>query len=112
MHLPVSYHIEIKAAKGLVLFYGSVIRSVTEYPCQLFHSSLPGYLLEELERIRRRAMGIISLNSGYRKALEETGIPTLAGRRDLLSKSLFNDIVTTKKHKLVNLLPERSTNSH
>ena len=43
---------------------------------------------------------------------EEAGIPTLAGRRDLLSKNLFNDIVITKDHKLVNLLPKRSTNSH
>ncbi len=62
--------------------------------------------------IQRRAMRIISPNSGYRKALEEAGIPTLAGRRDLLSKSLFNDIVTTKKHKLVNLLPVRPTTRH
>ena len=44
--------------------------------------------------------------------LEEAGIPTLAGRRDLLSKNLFNDIAITKDHKLVNLLPKRSTNSH
>ncbi|KAL9960492.1 hypothetical protein ACROYT_G033960 [Oculina patagonica] len=100
------------SSNDLVLFHCSVIRSVLEYSCQLFHSSLPGYLPEELERIQRRAMRIIFPNSGYRKALEEAGIPTLAGRRDLLSKSLFNDIVTTKKHKLVNLLPERPTNSH
>ncbi|XP_078361380.1 uncharacterized protein LOC144645704, partial [Oculina patagonica] len=100
------------SSNDLVLFYCSVIRSVLEYSCQLFHSSLPGYLSEELERIQRRAMRIIFPNSGYRKALEEAGIPTLAGRRDWLSKSLFNDIATSKKHKLVNLLPERPTNSH
>ena len=100
------------SSNDLVLFYCSVIRSVLEYSCQLFHSSLPGYLSVELERIQRRAMRIIFPNSGYIKALEEAGIPTLAGRRDLLSKNLFNDIVITKDHKLVNLLPKRSTNSH
>ncbi|XP_078370275.1 uncharacterized protein LOC144654031 [Oculina patagonica] len=100
------------SSNDLVLFFCSVIRTVLEYSCQLFHSSLPGYLSEELERIQRRAMRIIFPNSGYRKALEEASIPTLAGRRDLLSKSLFNDIVTTKNYKLVNLLPERPTNNH
>ena len=100
------------SSTDLVLFYCNVIRSVLEYSCQLFHSSLPGYLSMELERIQRRAMRIIFPNSAYIKALEEAGIPTLAGRHDLLSKNLFNDIVIKKDHKLVNLLPKRSTNSH
>ncbi len=56
-------------------------------------------------------MRIIFPSSGYSKALDQAGIPTLAGRRDLLFKSQFNDIVTTKKHKLDNLLPQRPTNN-
>ena len=54
-------------------------------------------------------MRIIFPNSGYIKALEEAGIPTLAGRRDLLSKNLFNDIVITKDDKLVNLHQQSRT---
>ena len=41
------------SSNDLVLFYCSVIRSVLEYSCQLFHSSLPGYLSVDLERIQR-----------------------------------------------------------
>ena len=43
----------------LVQFYCSIIRSVIEYACQVFHSSLPGYLSDSFERIQWRAMGII-----------------------------------------------------
>ena len=45
--------------KDLVSFYCSVIRSVLEYACQAFHSSLPAYLSQEIERIQRRALKII-----------------------------------------------------
>ena len=37
-------------SKELVLFYLACIRSVMEYACALFHSSLPQYLSVDLER--------------------------------------------------------------
>ena len=45
-------------ASDLVLFYCStiMIRSVLEYACQVFQSSLPYFLSEELERIQKRAV--------------------------------------------------------
>ena len=39
------------APSYLVLFYCSVIRSVLEYACQVFHCNLPLYLLDEIKRI-------------------------------------------------------------
>ena len=43
----------------LIDFYNACIRSDVEYACEVFHSSLPTYLSEELERVQRRAMRII-----------------------------------------------------
>ena len=40
----------------LIDFYNACIRSVVEYACEVFHSNLPTYLSEELERVQRRAM--------------------------------------------------------
>ena len=41
------------APSHLVLFYCSVVRSVLEYACQVFHCNLPLYLLNEIEPIQR-----------------------------------------------------------
>jgi len=39
-----------------VTLYCSIMRSVSEYLCQMLRSSLPHYLSDELERIQRCAM--------------------------------------------------------
>ena len=53
------------SCNDLLLFYCSAIRSVLEYTCMLFHRSLPRYLSEDLERIQKRAMGIILPDSQH-----------------------------------------------
>ena len=52
-----------------LLFYCSVIRSVLEYACQVFHCNLPLYLSDEIERIQRRALRIIFPACCYREGL-------------------------------------------
>ncbi|XP_073228391.1 mitogen-activated protein kinase kinase kinase 3-like [Porites lutea] len=84
------------------------IRSVLEYACQVFHSSLPYYLSEELERIQKRALRIIFPYASYNSALKEAGIPSLYDRRASLSSDLFNDIVLDINHKLAGLLPPKA----
>ena len=95
-------------ASDLVSFYCSTIRSVLEYACQVFHSSLPYYLSEELERIQKRALRIIFPYASYNSALKEAGIPSLYDRRASLSSDLFNDIVLDINHKLAGLLPPKA----
>ena len=95
-------------ASDLVLFYCSTTRSVLEYACQVFHSSLPYYLSEELERIQKRALRIIFPYASYNSALKEAGIPSLYDRRASLSSDLFNDIVLDINHKLAGLLPPKA----
>ena len=46
-------------SKELVLFYLTCIRSIMEYACALFHSSLPQYLSFDLERCKKRALRIM-----------------------------------------------------
>ena len=95
-------------ASDLVLFYCSTIRSVLEYAWQVFHSSLPYYLSEELERIQKRALRIIFPYASYNSALKEAGILSLYDRRASLSFDLFNDIVLDINHKLAGLLPPKA----
>ena len=89
----------------LLAFYYSVIRSVLEFSCQLFHRSLPKYLSDDIERIQRRAMRIIFTSLSYCEAMDKAGIPTLSERRESLSIKLLEDIVGNEHHKLANLLP-------
>ena len=88
------------ASVNLVKFYCSCIRSVLEYACQLFHSSLPQYLSDDIERIQKRAMRIIFPSLSYTDTIDEN--PYLTS----FSTTLGSD----KDHKLAELLPPR-TNS-
>ena len=53
----------------LGLFYSSCIRSIMDYAIPAFHFSLPKYLMQELERIQKRAMSIICPGVSYHEAL-------------------------------------------
>ena len=95
----------------LVRFYCSVIRSVLEYACQVFHCSLPNYLSDEIERIQRRALRIIFPNCTYSEALVRAGLPMLFSRRQSLCQELFHNIVSDSNHKLHQLLPPRASHN-
>ena len=55
--------LQLKRAKvtraDLGLFYSSCIKSSMDYAVPAFHFSSPKYLMQELERIQKRAMSII-----------------------------------------------------
>ena len=83
-----------------IFFYRSVIRSVLEYSCQLFHRNLPIIkklpIPDEVERIQRRAMRIVFPDLKYIDALDKAGIPTLFTRRreSLLMTSLMKKTIS------------------
>ena len=93
----------------LVHIYCSCNRSTLDYDCQLFHSSIPKSLSEEIERIQKKAMRIIFPGISYSSALAESGLLSLYERREFLSNKLFNVIVISSKHKLKSLLPPKSS---
>ena len=72
------------APSHLVLFYCSVIRSVLEYACQVFHCNLPLYLSDEIERIQHHALCIIFPACNYSEGLVKASLPSLYDRRSQL----------------------------
>jgi len=97
--------------KALIQFYCACIRSVLEYASQAFHSSLPAYLSDQIERVQKRVLRILSPEVSYSNALEEAGLTTLFNRREELCSTLFKQIVESDgQHKLADLLPARNDN--
>ncbi len=90
-------------------FYCTCIRPVLEYCAPVFHHALPGYLSDDLERIQKRALSIISPYLSYSDSLTTFNIGTLKDRRQKLCKNLFDNVVRNKDHKLHHLLPPENT---
>ena len=93
-------------ANDLLCFYTTCIRPVAEYACPVFHTALPQYLSDQLERLQKRALRIISTNDlSYKQALEVFNIHTLYDRRETIGNSMFQEISNNNNHKLYSLLP-------
>ena len=87
-------------------FYITCIRPAAEYACPVFHTALPQYLSDQLERLQKRALRIISTNDlSSKQALQVFNIPTLYDRREANANSTFQEISNDNNHKLYSLLP-------
>ena len=78
--------LQLKRAKitraNLGLFYSSCITSIMDYAVTAFHFSSPKYLMQELERIQKRAMSIICPGVSYHEALVIMNFKELATHHD------------------------------
>ena len=90
----------------IVHIFTSVIRSLLEYACPVWHTGLPGKLCEKLESIQRRALRIAFPGIPYHEALQKSGLPTLCERREELARRFFRAILSPT-HRLHHLLPTR-----
>jgi len=70
----------------LVTNYSSVICSVMEYACPVWHSSLTSRQSQEIERLQRRALRCILGDVNYEEACSTLGLITLADCREQLTK--------------------------
>ena len=61
----------------ILSFYSTCVRPVLEYCAPVFHHALPGYLSDDLERIQKHALSIISPNLLYTDSLTTFNIGTL-----------------------------------
>ena len=100
---------QLKRAKvptnDLLSFYTTCIRPVAEYACPVFHTALPQYLSDQLERLQKRALRIISTYGlSSKQALEVFNIPTLYDWREANGNSTFQEISNDNNHKLYSLL--------
>ena len=77
---------------SLVKLYTACIRSVLKYSCQVFHTSLPQYLSDEVERIHKRALKTIFPDLNYKEATAKAKLGTLFERRETLCQMLFSQI--------------------
>ena len=76
-----------------------------DYPVPAFCFSLAKYLMQELERIQKRAMSIICPGEKYHEALVIMNFKELATHHDEICESLFHTIVNDNNHRLYRLLP-------
>ena len=93
------------AFKDLVLFYVACIRSVLTYATPVFYYALPIYLQQELERVQKRAISIISSGQDYHEILEAPGIPLIMAYIEDSCSNLFSNIIKNNNHRLRELLP-------
>ena len=91
--------------RGLVQFFCTFIRPVTEYTCPVFRDSLPAYISSELERVQKRAMRIIFPFCSYNESLVKSNVIKLSDRRRELVEKPFKEVVQSKQNKPHGLLP-------
>ena len=101
--------LQLKRAKvtraDLGLFYSSCITSSMDYAVPAFHFSSPKCLMQELERIQKRAMSIICPGVSYHEPLVIMNFKELATHHDETCESLFHPIENDNNHRLYKLLP-------
>ena len=61
----------------IVYIYCSVVRSVLEYACAVWHPGLSNKLSKDIERVQKRCLKIIYSNLSYSEALEKSGLVRL-----------------------------------
>mgnify|MGYP003519330166 FL=1 len=80
------------SADDLLHFYVTVIRTVLEYACPVWHKSLTVDGANQIETVQKRAINIIYSNCNYREVCAQINLPTLFDRREELCESFFKDM--------------------
>ena len=88
----------------LITYYTSVIRSVLEYACPAWSTSLTKGEIEKLETLQKRALSIIHPELSYDQSLRKHKLLTLQERRTDLCKRFFINMQNSDD-KLHHLLP-------
>ena len=101
-------HFKRSTASPDDLFSVASIRSVLEYACQIWSTSLTVQQCDLVDSIQRRALMIIYPALHYDEALAGAALPTLKELRLQMCLSLFTQL-QRNTHKLHHLLPEKRT---
>ena len=78
--------------RDIVIVYISIIRSVLEYACAVWHCGLTGTQSDDIERVQRRCLKIIYPDLTYSEALGKANIDRLNVRRKNIVRQLFGEI--------------------
>ena len=90
--------------------YISLIRSVLEYCCAVWHHALPAYFSESLERVQKRALRTIAPTLSYSEALSLFQLPRLDSRRSHLCEKILKKIF--RGGALLKHLPDKREDIH
>ena len=85
----------VKQSKA-ALIYTTVVRPVIEYAVPVYHPMLSECQAKELEKLQRRMMKIIfGYKISYKKAMEMANLPTLAHRRQEITKKFATKLAAS-----------------
>ena len=76
----------------IIVVYCSIIRSVLEYACPVWHCGLTLTQTKDIENVQRRCLRIIYPDLSYSDALFVSGLERLDARRQIITKNTFQDI--------------------
>ena len=96
--------------KDIIIVYTSIIRSILEYACPVWHPGLTAKQTKDIERVQKRCLKLIFPTLSYSEALLLSGLEELGIRRERITKELFDEI-KHKNHVLHSLLPKRNPES-
>jgi hypothetical protein len=88
----------------IVCVYISLIRSVVEYACAVWHTNLTVSQSADIERVQKRCLRIIYPHLSYSESLNISGLERLSVRREAIVRKLFQEM-QHNDHILNGLLP-------
>ena len=97
------------SCSDIIAVYCSLIRSVLEYCCPVWHCGLTDSLTADIECVQKRVLRLIFPHLTYAEALLISGLDRLSTRRQTLSRKAFNQIKSAT-HVLNHLLVPRVVN--
>ena len=94
-------------ASDIISVYCSIIRSILDYACPVWHPGLTKCQHKTIERVQKRFIKILYPSLSYSEGLTLSGLERLYDRRERLTKEMFNEI-KNHNHVLHDILPVRS----
>jgi hypothetical protein len=92
--------------KDIVRVFTSIVRSVLEYACEVWHPGLTQEQTKTLEHIQKRALHIAFPQLDYEGALAASGLDRLSVRREAACRTFFKSMLEPT-HRLHHLIPAK-----
>ena len=99
------------SASDMLVVYFSLVRSLLEYASPIWHTMLPTYLSDKIERVQKRAFRIIYPPVDHEDALKIAQCTRLDERRQVICGKTFQKIQDPDS-KLNHLLPPFRADMH
>jgi hypothetical protein len=88
----------------MIPIFCSIVRSVLEYACPVWHPGLTKSQSKKFERVQKRFMKLLFPSVDYETALHKANLDRLDCRRENLTKNTFQELMQ-EGHILYTLLP-------